>query len=973
MADTSPPENHLPLPHGDPSPDRSQPESSSAKTSTRPSARGTAFYQRKRAVKACQVGATCIQSPVDLSSFDPASLKILERLDDLEELMRSVSVDGSSNKTRVVEVPVETRLEVPVAVGPPIELGMIVPAGPEHVMSWNIFQSVRTAMAQDDYPPIIDLGINSPASVLGDLDMETRRVKQLIDNFFSYVHVKNPILDETATRKMVLSTTMNGIDWSAESCLSLLIFALGSISTPFGPSHETMPGTVTHAKAQEYFRAAQKRLGILLSADDIIAAQCLFLSGVYMMCIFQPVKAWRYFVQALANCQQLPFLTPEAQQRYQNHVESGADSQTYSIDTLQQAIYWSSWKSEREMRGDLYLPDFALSEKELAFYPPFFPTPPAPRAEVEAASDPRLARERTSWYFYLSEISLRRLASRISAEMVGLQKEYPGRQAYLLAAAAATQQYEEQVNEWIASLPLGLSFGEPPEEDDFIDGSRHRAQLTTTSRHLANMSNSTPNPPCTLLRVNGTKIVNENGEEVILKGAAVGGMLNMENFITGYSGHESEHREALAEVLGQEKADFFFSRLLHYYFTEADAALFASLGLNCLRVPFNYRHFIDDANPSVIKKSGFELLDRIVNYCAKYNIYVILDLHAVPGGQNQDWHSDSGISRALFWEFKDFQDRAIQLWEALAAHYKGNKVIAGYNPLNEPADPKHTRLISWYERAEKAIRAIDPDHILFLDGNTYAMDFSAFSPEKTLPNSVYSCHDYSLYGFPLPEQYEGIDSQKQKLRASLKRKVEFMQKARVPIWNGEWGPVYQDPRTDSNAAATNEKRFALLKEQLNIYREFGGISWSIWLYKDIGYQGMVYVDPESPYMRLIRPFVEKKQRLGLDFWGCADKSGIDNEVYAPFISKLKSTLPEHLHKKKYPKTWTFDRQVERVVRECLMSEYHGWEFAELFKGKTEAELEELAASFALENCVKRNQLNQILTADAETANGTNKA
>ncbi|KAF4833678.1 Beta-xylosidase [Colletotrichum tropicale] len=482
------------------------------------------------------------------------------------------------------------------------------------------------------------------------------------------------------------------------------------------------------------------------------------------------------------------------------------------------------------------------------------------------------------------------------------------------------------------------------------------------------MSPTTPNPPCTMLRVSGTKIVNENGEEVILKGAATGGMHNMENFITGYTGHEHEHREALTEVLGKEKADFFFSRLLHYYFTEADAALFASLGLNCLRVPFNYRHFMDDDNPGVIKKSGFELLDRVVNFCAKYNIYVILDLHAVPGGQNQDWHSDSGISRALFWEFKDFQDRAIQLWEALATHYKGNKVIAGYNPLNEPADPKHTRLIAWYERAEKAIRAIDPDHILFLDGNTYAMDFSAFNPEKTLPNSVYSCHDYSLYGFPLPEQYDGTDAQKQKLRASLKRKVEFMQKAGVPIWNGEWGPVYQDPATDANAAATNEKRFALLKEQLEIYREFGGISWSIWLYKDVGYQGMVYVDPESPYMRLIRPFVEKKQRLGLDFWGCADKSGIDDEVYGPFIAKLKSTLPEHLHKKKYPKTWTFDRQVERVVRECLMSEYHGWEFAELFKGKTEAELEELAASFALENCVKRDRLNEILTADAERGN-----
>ncbi|RXG50447.1 hypothetical protein VDGE_04824 [Verticillium dahliae] len=436
----------------------------------------------------------------------------------------------------------------------------------------------------------------------------------------------------------------------------------------------------------------------------------------------------------------------------------------------------------------------------------------------------------------------------------------------------------------------------------------------------------------------------KSGEQVVLKGAGLGGMLNMETFITGYSGHEHEHRAALAEVLGKEKAEFFSSRLIHHFFTEADAALFASLG----------RH----------QEEGFVLLDRIVDICARHNIYVILGLHAVPGGQNQDWHCDSGLSCALFWEFRDFQDRAIQLWEALAKHYAGNPVIAGYNPLNEPADPQHTRLQAWFERAEKAIRAIDPEHILFVDGNTYAMDFRAFNPKKPPPNTVYSCHDHSMMGFPLPEQYEGTEDQKSKLRSSFNRKVEFMRQAGVPIWNGEFGPVYQNPRIDPDAAVTNAKRFALLKEQLSFYRECGGVSWSIWLYKDIGYQGMVYLDPESPCMRLIQPFVEKKQKLGLDFWGVVDKSGVDGDVYGPFISKLKAMIPEHLHKKKYPNIWTFDRQVERTVRELLMSEYLGYEFAELFKDKTEEELEELAASFAIETCRTRDELNDILRADA---------
>ncbi|KAF2185325.1 glycoside hydrolase family 5 protein [Zopfia rhizophila CBS 207.26] len=463
------------------------------------------------------------------------------------------------------------------------------------------------------------------------------------------------------------------------------------------------------------------------------------------------------------------------------------------------------------------------------------------------------------------------------------------------------------------------------------------------------------NPPCTLLRVSGTDIVNASGDKVILKGAGLGGMLNMENFITGYSGHEREHRAALTAVLGQEKADFFFSRLLHHFFTEADSAFFASLGLNCLRVPFNYRHFMDDDNPDVIKDEGFALLDRIVGLCAKHNIYVVLDLHTVPGGQNQDWHSDSGLSRAQFWEFRDFQNRAIQLWVAIAAHYAGNPYIAGYNPLNEPADPKHTRLIDWYGRVEKAIRAVDPDHILFVDGNTYAMDFSHFPVDHTLPNTVYACHDYSFMGFPGGEQYAGTSEHKERLRASFERKVRFMRGAGVPVWNGEFGPVYADPRAASksgeSAEAINARRFALLQEQLALYREAGGVSWSIWLYKDIGYQGLVYVDPDSPYMRLIQPFVQKKLRLGLDFWGCVDKEGVA-DVYGPFIKKLKEMIPEHIQKKKYPHIWTFDRQVERES------------YGKLFEGKTEAELEELAASFRFDNCVRRSHLNEILRRDA---------
>ena len=121
-------------------------------------------------------------------------------------------------------------------------------------------------------------------------------------------------------------------------------------------------------------------------------------------------------------------------------------------------------------------------------------------------------------------------------------------------------------------------------------------------------------------------------------------------------------------------------------------------------------------------------------------------MHAVPGGQNGDWHSDNVTNVAAFWDHKDFQDRTVWLWEQLAAHYKDMPWIAGYNPLNEPADPQYVRLPAFYDRVEAAIRKVDPHHILWLDGNTYAMEWKGF--EHTLPNCVYSLHDYSVSGIP---------------------------------------------------------------------------------------------------------------------------------------------------------------------------------------------------------------------------------
>src|SRR5919199_3054346 len=99
------------------------------------------------------------------------------------------------------------------------------------------------------------------------------------------------------------------------------------------------------------------------------------------------------------------------------------------------------------------------------------------------------------------------------------------------------------------------------------------------------------------LRTDGPRIVDGDGQEVVLRGFGLGGWMNMENFITGYPANEQAQREAIRNVLGEELYQLFFDRFLEYFFTDADAGFVSSLGLNLVRLPLNYRHFEDDMRP----------------------------------------------------------------------------------------------------------------------------------------------------------------------------------------------------------------------------------------------------------------------------------------------------------------------------------------------------------------------------------------
>ena len=451
------------------------------------------------------------------------------------------------------------------------------------------------------------------------------------------------------------------------------------------------------------------------------------------------------------------------------------------------------------------------------------------------------------------------------------------------------------------------------------------------------------------LKVSSNQIINEKGDTVYLRGFGLGGMLHMENFIDGYPANEETMREGLLEVLGGEKYNLFFNNFFESYFTEPDAEYIHSLGLNLLRIPINYHLFEDDLNPGVIKEGAFKHLDRVIELCAKHQIYTIIDLHAFPGFQNQHWHSDNPTHKALFWKHKDFQDRALHLWEVIAEHYKDQPWVAGYDLMNEPADPTGKKVFPYYKRLRDAIRKIDPKHILFLEGNTYATDFDMF--KEVWDNVVYTNHDYAVPGFIYGGDYPGYTGERyfnsDTLEHDFLKRSEFMFTHNVPLWVGEFGPVY------TGNPVKDEMRYQVLKDQLAYYRKYK-VSWCIWLYKDLGLQAILYQNKSTPYMKLISSFLERKDSLGADEWGSTDKN--IRQVMAPI---------EELFKKEFSKynPYPFGQQshINLLVRHILIAEALVPEYSNLFRDLSEEELIALAQSFRFENYVKRERLENILT------------
>ncbi|MFH1428859.1 MAG: glycoside hydrolase family 5 protein [Candidatus Margulisiibacteriota bacterium] len=443
-----------------------------------------------------------------------------------------------------------------------------------------------------------------------------------------------------------------------------------------------------------------------------------------------------------------------------------------------------------------------------------------------------------------------------------------------------------------------------------------------------------------MLKVNKDQIVDVNNQPVMLRGVCLGGWLNMENFITGYPGNESAFRKEVGRVLGPDLAKVFFKKFLDYFITESDIRFLSELGVNAVRLSFNYHHFEDDNYPLKFFESGFYYLDRALNWCKQYGIYVILDLHSAPGWQNPDWHCDNPSGCTLLWGQKPYQDRVVALWQFIARRYKDEAQIAGYDLLNEPVVDDIEVLNGFYQRLILAIREIDQEHIIFVEGNWYSSRFAGLDAFND-PNVAFSSHHYinpavvtSAYLKDIPpEEYEYSVLEK-----AYDEKNAFIREQQKPCWVGEFGLVFEGNEFDDIRLKIAAGQFEIMNKRRD--------HWTLWTYKDIGCMGSVYLDEDSLWMKKTAAGRALKRDITADTWP------VDRDRTNGAIDKLRElirSVPAFARYDDDRVSW----QLNRAVRGTLLSGLVLPVFAEQFKGLDEDGIDQLMKSFLFENCIQR--------------------
>lgn len=341
------------------------------------------------------------------------------------------------------------------------------------------------------------------------------------------------------------------------------------------------------------------------------------------------------------------------------------------------------------------------------------------------------------------------------------------------------------------------------------------------------------------LRTSGTKIVNEKGENVLLRGMGLGGWMLQEGYMLRLQGTNPQYsiRNRIEQLVGPEQTQQFYDAWLNNFTTKADIDSMKKWGFNSVRLPMHYNLYTlpveqePDSTKQTWLEKGFQLTDSLLSWCKANKMYLILDLHAAPGGQGNDLNiADRDSTKPSLWQSAANQAKTVALWKKLAERYKDEPWMGAYDIINEPnwgfEDPTDKNglkesgnkpLRELMVKITQAIRSVDKKHIVIIEGNGWGNNYKGIFPLWD-DNMVISFHKYWNYN----------DAR------SVQHMLDARTQNNAPVWLGETGE-------NSNTW------FADAVQLL----ESNNIGWCWWPLKKLGNNNPLEIRSNPNYDRLV--------------------------------------------------------------------------------------------------------------------------
>ncbi|KAL1876576.1 hypothetical protein Daus18300_002820 [Diaporthe australafricana] len=293
-----------------------------------------------------------------------------------------------------------------------------------HLLQWPLIRD----LVSRPYDPQILLQLEMAREPLHSLTktpcVDLSNTTAYIEAYFERVNIWYACVNPYTWRSHYRLALSNGFREGAESCIVLLVLALGQAS---------LRGSISRVVPQEdppglqYFTAAWALLPGMMTSNNVLAAQCHLLASAYLFYLVRPLEAWNLLCTT-SNKLQLLLMSP-------NRIPPDQRE-------LTERIYWNSLLCESDLLAELDLPHSGVVHFEENVGLP---------GGFEGDENEAVGRD-DLWYF-LAEIALRRLLNRVSQLIYSKDS-----MATTTSLEPVVAELDFQLTQWYESLPLPLQF-----------------------------------------------------------------------------------------------------------------------------------------------------------------------------------------------------------------------------------------------------------------------------------------------------------------------------------------------------------------------------------------------------------------------------------------------------------------------------------------------------------------------------------